>query len=326
MVTHLLETHLIVEAFSVSAIRNFAPTHPIMNLLYHHFKGVIAINTFGRSVLISPGGLSDHVCSTGGGGHLDMLSKSYLTEWDYQNFAFPNRLRRRGVDDASKLPGYYYRDDGMALWDIMHYYCHSFLSVTYASDPACTVDEAVQQDHEVQAWMRDVHDHGLCMGKNVPDSFQTFEELVECVTAVMWQCSAGHASVNFSQYEHYAFFFNAPLAIVHPVPTAKGTADMKEIFKLMPAKATMHKTLVGMDTLSGFSPADRYLGDYEDFVFKDTEKISVDLFKERLSELETKIMQRNDQLTEGCVTTFDAPYDVPYIHLLPSRVPNSIAI
>ena len=326
MVTHLLETHLVVEPFAVSAYRNMAPTHPIMNLLYHHFKGVVAINTFGRSILISPGGLADHVSSLGGGGHIDLLSKSYLNEWDYLNFSFPNRLRRRGVEDSSKLPGYYYRDDGMALWDIMWNFCHSFLSATYGADPACTVDDAVQQDVEVQAWIREVHDHGLCKGKNVPDSFQTFEQLIECVTSLMWQCSAGHASVNFSQYEHYAFFFNAPLAIVQPVPTEKGKADMKDIFKLMPAKFTMHKTLVGMDTLAGFSPADKFLGDYEDEVFRAAEKEIVDGYKDQIMKLEENIAQRNAGLTEGCVTTYDSPYDVPYIHMLPSRIPNSIAI
>ena len=326
MLTHLLETHLIVEPFAVSVFRNLPPMHPVSKLLYHHLKGVVAINTFGRIILVAPGGLADQIISIGGGGHIEMISKSYLNEWDYLNFSFPNRLRRRGVEDPSKLPGYYYRDDGMALWDIMWNFCHSFLSATYGADPACTVDDAVQQDVEVQAWIREVHDHGLCKGKNVPDSFQTFEQLIECVTSLIWQCSAGHASVNFSQYEHYCIFFNAPLAIVQPVPTEKGKADMDQIFKLMPPKFVIHKTIQVMDALSSFSKDDKFLGEYPDNIFNEDVRPIVAKFLDELNALQVRLSERNERLTEGCETTFDAPYDVPYVHMMPSRVPNSIAM
>ena len=38
------------------------------------------------------------------------------------------------LDDATLLPGYYYRDDGLKLWDAIEQYVRDVVNEFYASD------------------------------------------------------------------------------------------------------------------------------------------------------------------------------------------------
>ena len=108
MATHLLKTHLLMEAFAVGAWRQLASNHPIFQLLFPHLRSVMAINTIGRNELINEGGIADKTLSTGGGGHIQLLQKVYKS-FKLGMLSFPDQLRERGVDDPEKLPSYYYR-------------------------------------------------------------------------------------------------------------------------------------------------------------------------------------------------------------------------
>ena len=46
------------------------------------------------------------------------------------------------LDDATLLPGYYYRDDGLKLWDAIEQYVRDVVNEFYASD------DDVKQDKE----------------------------------------------------------------------------------------------------------------------------------------------------------------------------------
>ena len=48
--------------------RQLPSLHPVWKLLKPHIKGVMAINTVGRELLIPAGGVADHTLSLGGGG------------------------------------------------------------------------------------------------------------------------------------------------------------------------------------------------------------------------------------------------------------------
>jgi hypothetical protein len=52
------------------------------------------------------------------------------------------------------LPGYHYRDDALAWWDILKQYCAEFIALHYTSD------ELVQGDSELQNMVDEVgYDH-----------------------------------------------------------------------------------------------------------------------------------------------------------------------
>lgn len=70
MITHLLRTHLSMEAIAVASCRQLPTIHPLWKLLAPHIRGTMAINTLARSTLINKGGLVDQLLSIGGGGIL----------------------------------------------------------------------------------------------------------------------------------------------------------------------------------------------------------------------------------------------------------------
>lgn len=69
MVTHLLRTHLFMEPIAVASYRQLPTLHPLYKLLSPHIRGVLAINTLGRDVLIAEGGVADNTLTVGGGGN-----------------------------------------------------------------------------------------------------------------------------------------------------------------------------------------------------------------------------------------------------------------
>ena len=103
-----MKTHLLMEAFAVALWRQLPSIHPIFQLLFPHLRSVIAINTIGRNELTAEGGIVDKTLSIGGGGHIQLLEKTYK-KFKFEMLSFPDMLKKRGVDNTKKLPNYYYR-------------------------------------------------------------------------------------------------------------------------------------------------------------------------------------------------------------------------
>ncbi|XP_046861563.1 allene oxide synthase-lipoxygenase protein-like isoform X2 [Xenia sp. Carnegie-2017] len=151
--THLLCTNLATEPFAVSAWRNLASPHPIFKLLLPHIKDLLACNTIRRKELLGEGGVVDQTLSLGGGGHMEFMEKCFK-KMNFEDYNFPNSLKNRGVDDPSKLQEYYYRDDGLALWEAIQKFVSEMVGIFYRSD------EDVKKDDEVQNWIFDVYENG----------------------------------------------------------------------------------------------------------------------------------------------------------------------
>ncbi|XP_067249527.1 polyunsaturated fatty acid 5-lipoxygenase-like isoform X4 [Chanodichthys erythropterus] len=191
LVIHILRTHLTSEVFAIAMYRQLAAVHPVYKLLIPHVRFTVAINTAGREKLICESGLFDKANSTGGIAIVEVIQKAMKT-LTYKSLCFPEAMKARGVED---LPNYYYRDDGMMVWEAMKSFVSDVVKIYYGSD------EKVQQDKEIQAFVKDV-----CVGmKNgpksceFPDSLKTQEQLVELLTVVIFTASAQHAAVNFGQ-------------------------------------------------------------------------------------------------------------------------------
>jgi len=273
----------------------------------------MAINTLGRERLIPAGGVADNTLSLGGGGHI-VLMKKYYKNMSWSSYDLPKALEERGVHDANKLPGYHYRDDAIKLWQAIREYIKDILTIYYHSD------ESVQSDTELQAWIRDLHDHGYPVREGetdhgFPSSVASIEQLNHLLTIVIFTCACQHAAVNFSQMDTFGFPPNSPALMRQPPPTEKNSVTMKDVMKSLPTKHQAGVTIATVYDLTRIFPDERFLGDYSDGLFHDAAALEAILrFQGKLNEISMAIKERNKGL------------EVPYEYLLPERTPNSIAI
>ncbi|XP_067249524.1 polyunsaturated fatty acid 5-lipoxygenase-like isoform X1 [Chanodichthys erythropterus] len=307
LVIHILRTHLTSEVFAIAMYRQLAAVHPVYKLLIPHVRFTVAINTAGREKLICESGLFDKANSTGGIAIVEVIQKAMKT-LTYKSLCFPEAMKARGVED---LPNYYYRDDGMMVWEAMKSFVSDVVKIYYGSD------EKVQQDKEIQAFVKDV-----CVGmKNgpksceFPDSLKTQEQLVELLTVVIFTASAQHAAVNFGQYDWYAWVPNSPSTMRKPPPAQKGQVDMKYIMESLPDRGRSCWHLGAVWALSQFQDNELFLGEYPDKYFTEQPVMkAIETFRKKLAEVTNIIKSRNENLK------------LPYWYLSPDRIPNSVAI
>ena len=209
----------------MATMRNLPDAHPLYRLLQPHFRYTIGINSSARKKLISRGGILDHVFSIGGKGK-DMLFQRVCKIYDVQGANIKENTKKRGVDDKDLLPNYYYRDDGILIWDAIESYVREIIGIFYKSD------DDVKEDTEVQSWANEVHfnsfpgHNGAPDGHGFPDKMESREDLILYCTLIMFTGSAQHAAVNFGQFDIYGFAPNAPIAMQKPPPTEKGVTTV----------------------------------------------------------------------------------------------------
>ncbi|XP_038569230.1 arachidonate 12-lipoxygenase, 12R-type-like [Micropterus salmoides] len=304
---HLLCTHLLAEVFAVSLLRNVPMVHPLYKLLIPHTRYTLQINNLARLLLISKTGVFTQFAASGGEGMMTILKRS-LSSVTYSSLCIPDDIAERGLE---AVPNFYYRDDGLKLWDIIHRFVEGVLSFYYKNDAE------VQQDSELQKWILDIFKYGFlsqaCTG--IPQKFTSVAELVKFVTMVIFTGSAQHSAVNSGQYDYGGWMPNTPISLQLPPPTTKGTTSEATMLQTFP---DINTTVQGMATLwllskdsSDFVP----LGHYPEDHF--SEKIPCQLimdFQEELEVLSVAIKVRNQSL------------DVPYTYLDPMELENSVAI
>ena len=169
-----------------------------------------------------------------------------------EDYNLPNTLKKHGVDDVSKLPGFYYREDGLALWEAIKSFISEIIGHYYKSD------DDVKRDNEIQRWIYDVHKNGWRampghVDHGVPASFESREHLIEILTSLVFTFSCQHAAVNFSQKDHFGFTPNAPAILRQPPPKKKGEATLKSILSTLPSKAQAAKAIATVYILTKFS-------------------------------------------------------------------------
>ncbi|XP_037620707.1 arachidonate 12-lipoxygenase, 12R-type-like [Sebastes umbrosus] len=304
---HLLRTHLLAEVFAVSLLRNMPMVHPLYKLLIAHTRYTLQINFLARLVLISDSGVFSKFAASGGEDMMPFLKKSQ-NSLTYSSLCIRDDIAERGMED---VPNFYYRDDGIKLWDIISRYVKGMITFYYKND------DEVQKDSELQKWISDIFEHGFLSQAEtgIPQSFATVPELVKFVTMVIFTGSAQHSAVNTGQYDYGGWMPNTPISLQRPPPTTKGTTSEATMLETFPDVAT---TVQGMSTLwllsqqsSDFAP----LGHCPEEHF--SEETAVDMMREfqgQLKVLSAVIKVRNQKL------------EVPYTYLDPEEVENSVAI
>ena len=205
-----------MEAYGVATMRNIPDAHPVYKLLQPHFQYTMAINAAARAALINEGGIIARNFSIGNDGMIELFKRgSEIHRVQWTNIKW--NLKERGVDNPAELPGYYYRDDGIKIWDAIEAYVQEIISMFYKSD------EDVKNDSELKEWVMEVHTvafpgfQGAPQGHGFPDKIETISDLVEYCTLIMFTGSAQHAAVNFGQFDTYGYTPNAPIGMrKHP--------------------------------------------------------------------------------------------------------------
>lgn len=184
---------------------------------------------------------------------LHCLSESYR-EFDFNSLKLPLSLAKRGVMNASNLPGYYYRDDALKLWVAIKSFVEDVVDIFYRSD------DDVENDEEIQDWMAEVHDIGLPqhgleeeVDHHVPQAIKSIPDLVEILTTIVFTCSCEHAAQNFAQFDYYSFYPNAPMLMRQPPPSQKRKTTMDDLLKTLGHTSHVCMQLATVWLLSNFS-------------------------------------------------------------------------
>ncbi|KAM9319825.1 hydroperoxide isomerase ALOXE3-like [Gastrophryne carolinensis] len=305
--THLLRTHLFAEVFNIATTRQLPMSHPIYKLLIPHLRYTLQINALARKTLIGPNGLFDQAVASGRGG-IPVLIQKAMKDVTYSSLCLPDHIESRGMES---IPNYFYRDDGMKIWQAIESFVSQIVNYYY------TCDGMVSKDPELQAWVAEIFKEGFLeyTASGMPSSLETKASLTKYLTMVIFTCSAQHAAVNTAQFDIYAWMPNGPTSMKSPPPTAKGVTTMQKIFEALP---DVNTTTTGLSTvwlLSNEPGEPRRLGQYPDVHFTEStpQKFIAD-FQAKLDEISKSIKARNVTM------------QLKYYYLDPCNIENSVSI
>uniref|UniRef100_A0A8C0E7L4 Arachidonate 5-lipoxygenase n=1 Tax=Balaenoptera musculus TaxID=9771 RepID=A0A8C0E7L4_BALMU len=282
-ITHLLRTHLVSEVFGIAMYRQLPAVHPISRYskLLPYLRG-----TQPRLTALSP--LLLKANATGGGGHVQLVQKS-MQDLTYSSLCFPEAIKARAI----------------------RAFTAEVVDIYYGSD------QVVEEDQELQDFVRDVYVYGNAHGSALgfPKSIKTKEKLSEYLTVVIFTASAQHAAVNFGQYDWCSWIPNAPPTMRAPPPTVKGVVTIEQIVDMLPDRGRSCWHLGAVWALSQFQDNELFLGMYPEEHFIETPvKEAMALFRKNLDTIVSVIAERNKNKK------------LPYYYLSPDRIPNSVAI
>lgn len=251
LVAHLARTHLVTEAIAVATHRQLANLHPVWALLLPHFEGTMFINNAAATSLITAGGPIDEIFAGTITSSQAQAAAARLS-FNFTDKMLPNDLAARGFGPSSPLTNYPYAVDGMQVWAAIGNWVFNYLSLYYDGDAA------VQGDYELAAWAEEISGIGKVTGFPKP---QTFLELAEVCTMIIFTASAQHAAVNFPQKAVMEFAPAVTGALWQPLPTTfrgKGKSDWLDLMPTLDIALEQLKVLYLLGSLY-FRP----LGDYK---------------------------------------------------------------
>ncbi|XP_036430857.1 polyunsaturated fatty acid lipoxygenase ALOX15B-like isoform X1 [Colossoma macropomum] len=303
---HLLRTHLLAEVFTMATLRALPSVHPLFKLLFPHIRYTLQINIMARKQLISADGTFAMHSAIGHKGLTTFLRRA-TAGLTYSSLCLPDNIKERGLEN---IPQYYYRDDGLKLWNIIHKFVHGVLAHYYT-------ERDVQEDSELQTWLTEIVEHGFLKNDNsgIPKSFHTVAELVKFVTMLIFTVSAQHAAVNNGQFDFGAWMPNFPGTMKIPPPTRKGQATADSVVAGLPDVRSTLKMITAFHLLSKKSSDHYPLGYYPEELFIEAVPLQkIEQFRKDLKALEGEIEARNKNL------------ELPYDYLNPMNVDNSVDV
>jgi arachidonate 15-lipoxygenase len=308
LLTHLGFTHLVIEAFVLATRRCLSESHPLHALLDPHFEGTMPINALAVKKLIQPGEAVDRLLGADVPSIYALLKRERLA-FGFASHYVPADFAARGVDDVERLPDYPYRDDAQKIWRAIHRWVAGYVEHYYPSDETITADEELQHwaeelAHPSKGAIRELGNDG-----HIRDA----ATLKDVLAMIIFTASAQHAAANFSQKTEMAFSPAHPLAGYAPLPSPGAAVTERDFLDMLPPLDVALRTEQTMIFLGSLHYGE--LGHYGRFHFKSPAIVErMKRFQADLEEIEAAIVERNRSLI------------LPYIHLQPTRIPQSINI
>ncbi|WP_437477441.1 lipoxygenase family protein [Sorangium sp. So ce1014] len=324
-VTHLLFSHLIMEPFAVSTYRNLPATHPLHQLLRPHFFNTLAINELARRRFLGRGRFFGVTSAVASEGSFELLRRAYAGSgiggyrgkpWRFFESALPYDVSARDVGD---LKNYHYRDDALLHWTAIQEYVEQVLKVAFPT-PRCLASDA-----SLQRWVQELAspDLGDVNGLLPPESsdqlktLTNLDDLVAIVTNIIFTATAYHAAVNFGQADYYTWIPNAQFSTYRPYSDILNGDDKRQFKPLerLPGRTQSIRQMVLSRSLSIGPPlTSASLTTMKCMLQDPAAKQAFARYRERLVHIEREITERNRTREQ------------PYMYLLPSMVPQSVAI
>ena len=304
MGTHLYATHCVLEPFALSTPRQLSENHPIHVLLAPHLRFTLAVNFTNTLLLRNPRQVYASIYA----GDLPITRRIIIAASQRTTFpelALPADLDKRGMADAPV--DYAYRDDALLHWAAISRFVRAYLDLFYADDAA------VAADVELAAFIAELgaKDGGALAGLEEIGAQHSREALAQLLTQVLFTAGPGHAAVHFSQPDFHSAPAAYPAAAWAPPPRTATEASAALYEAALPPQRQASAQFRNAH-LAGFQ--------YDIFGHYDAWPLGhlgvaqavLQRFSADLRAVEQVIVARNEQRR------------VPYLYLLPSRVPNSV--
>ncbi|CAM9249351.1 unnamed protein product [Ascophyllum nodosum] len=322
VVSHLGNTHIVLEGPLVALNRQLPKEHPIHDLLKPHLEGTAIINWGAQNLLLREGATVDLLQANDIKESWTMVLNETLKRIS-KDFSPVADFEEREVTKTD-FPGRYpYRDFGTLYWEAIYTWVKEYLDIYYK------VEQDMEEDYELQGFVDEMT--GIAQMKWL-NEFNTSSDKKGLITKVLasliYSASVLHAAVNFPQKPIMSFVPACPSSMFAPIPTDKKPRTFEDYLAHMPP-LEIAKRHVALLTLLG-SVFHTKLGDYEDSAFDD-ERVKAPLakFQATIEEIEDDIVTANAEVVAAWRQRGKdkkKANNFGYTTLLPNYIPQSINI
>lgn len=299
---HLWRHHFVLEAVVTCTHRQLAAEHPVHILLAPHLAYTTAVNRAALG-LMQRGGVFDRMYA----GRLPETRRILVASharWNWPELELERDLADRGVDTTPAE--YPWRDDARLWTDAIDRFVTGYLAGFYRDD------DDVRDDDELAGWVHELaaDDGGNLRGLAPVDDVAGLRRLL---AQVLFLAGPGHAAAHYPQSDAFAFAPTYPGAAALPPPAEGELVDARRVRATLPGlDGVVQQFLTNQIADYRF---DRF-GDYTAHALGQVAlaRAPIARLHTDLDRIERTIEARNRQRRR------------PYLHLLPSRVPNSTNI
>lgn len=202
---HLGRAHFVTQAFAMATERQLSERHPLYPLLAAHTEGTLAINQSARDELIVPGQKLEALMAPTLDASLSLVRRA-VREWNPAAHDLREDLARREVH-TDTLANYPYRDDARLVRAAIDQLCLDYVCVAYESDAELAADS------ELRAWLDELRSNDGGRLSALAPTLDHREALASLLAAVIFNASAFHSSVNYSQFDTMGWAPSAATAL-----------------------------------------------------------------------------------------------------------------
>jgi hypothetical protein len=231
---HLANSHAVMEAVQLAALRTLSNKHPILVLLKRLMHQAYAIRPVGERVLFNPSGLFDKSFAITNIGVRMFASEFYPSiAGPFQSNYLDTDLVTRGLVNCTYGPALasvpFYEDTRELLVAITRF-IHAFVAQYYPTDRFLALD------HELQSWVRETTESAHVI--EFPAApMRERETLVDVLAHAAFLTGVSHHVLNSGEpFGTSGMLPLHPAALYRPVPTSKGIAYNDLIEWLPPAR------------------------------------------------------------------------------------------